>query len=1448
MHRVPNKVVEIVAKGPQGPVGPLPDGGAYIATASIPNPSLPIIEFEKGDRSTFSLNFTPPASSLPPIVSPSETGSFYVGSDFFGGSLSFIKGNGLVDSYFLNYLTTATLSTNGNYLTFSTSNIQGGGSYSFINLEPLVGNLVPSYSPPPINTSSFLTDVNQPEGYNNYALQFTYGDGSYELHRIPEPFPYTGSAIISGSLDIIGDVSASTYYGDGSNLEGIEGFPYTGSAEISGSLLVDGPLTVNGNFNATAGGHTLNATTNVIQLKKNNNTFVYINDDSYGLRLTPTTQVSIDPGLGMVLGANLFNLATVSNYRGFNIRDGWRLSVTSNPDINYRFQVDGTSKLNGDVIITGSNNLTGTYALKVADSNNNSILAVENDGKVIVSDYLRFAGDGAGGNYLYFDRLSNNLWELGSDGVGRLFLQQGNLTIWNQDFRVGRGGIQVYPSLGYASEAVDIDQTWDSATTDFNTLDITITDTTSSGNSNFIRVTKDNFTGFTLSENFDITTTGSVSASTYYGDGSNLEGIEGFPYTGSAEISGSLTVIGSSTLGSTTLTSINGVDVEVISKDINFTSSINIAQLTSSIESAMIDYRLTSLNSGSRIGTFMYSHDGTDLSYNDLSVPGSGTGGLPILSASLAGSLVNLDIENAAGFNFTGFVRKFDKLDFPVPVANPNLPTPLLDAYGGAAAAYSLRKLSVAYTGSAVRVREDGGNTEADIGFDVNGGFDISALNAHCGANNGFVTIWYDQSGNSNDATQTTAGNQPKIYDSSTGVILSTNSPGITWNPSEINYLQIPNSVFNSGRYWAFQILDEAGGSSNLTFMGSSEGNNWTLLSTPSGNPLNGGSTLYDLIIDSTNIITGSSQQNLYQYLNDDEIHLMYHSQDLRSDVDYLFGYNTQFGLKSQSTQKELIIYPSDQSSNREGIETNINNHYNIYDTGLIAQYSGATAAYSLRQLTTGYTGSAVRVREDGTNSETDIGFDSDGNLDILALAEHCAGNNGFVTTWYDQSGEGNDAAQVTTTSQPKIYDASNGVNVENNKPCLYFNGVNSKLSIGTTIEANPSNYTFSFVYKAYNTSVGEAMFWTFAGPLLIEAGQTNGGRVFYDGAQRGANVQNLNQMQRTYILDSNGSEMYNNGVLFDTDDYTQRAISDSTAFGTYPTNLNNAAEMDLQEFVIWNSNKSTNRTGIETNINDHFQIYDQNPTGLLADYPGAAAAYSLRQLISTAQYAVAVRRDSDDAVLPIGFVNGELDTTTLASFCGNSNGFVSVWYDQSGEGNHATQATTSAQPKIYDSSTGVILDEDNNLPAALFAGDYLNSGTVSATGIATNFAVGNISGGFTTRVLFFTPECFAYFTSTDWRVFSSSTSTAYAGNEQGLNLHYFGADNAGSFGAINGGTLTTSANAADANTKISIGTQSTNVAPFYGYVQECIYYNSDESTNRTAIETNINNFYSIYA
>ncbi len=87
--------------------------------------------------------------------------------------------------------------------------------------------------------------------------------------------------------------------------------------------------------------------------------------------------------------------------------------------------------------------------------------------------------------------------------------------------------------------------------------------------------------------------------------------------------------------------------------------------------------------------------------------------------------------------------------------------TLLLDLYGtDVLAAYSLRKLSSTYAGDAVRVRRTSDNSEQDIGFDSSNNLDTSSLTTFLSSSDGFITKWFDQSGNNRDGAQTSANKQ----------------------------------------------------------------------------------------------------------------------------------------------------------------------------------------------------------------------------------------------------------------------------------------------------------------------------------------------------------------------------------------------------------------------------------------------------------------------------------------------------------------------------------------------------------------------------------------------------------------------------------------------------------------------------------------------------------------
>ena len=114
----------------------------------------------------------------------------------------------------------------------------------------------------------------------------------------------------------------------------------------------------------------------------------------------------------------------------------------------------------------------------------------------------------------------------------------------------------------------------------------------------------------------------------------------------------------------------------------------------------------------------------------------------------------------------------------------------------------------------------------------------------------------------------------------------------------------------------------------------------------------------------------------------------------------------------------------------------------------------------------------------------------------------------------------------------------------------------------------------------------------------------------------------------------------------------------------------------------------------------------------LLDLYPGAAAAYSTRQLNGAYPgAALRVRRDSDNAEQDIGFAEGVLNEGALTTFVGAGSAFVTTWYDQSGNARHATQTTAANQPRIVNA--GVVFKKNGRV--ALDAVDQYFSTAIPA-------------------------------------------------------------------------------------------------------------------------------------
>ena len=563
--------------------------------------------------------------------------------------------------------------------------------------------------------------------------------------------------------------------------------------------------------------------------------------------------------------------------------------------------------------------------------------------------------------------------------------------------------------------------------------------------------------------------------------------------------------------------------------------------------------------------------------------------------------------------------------------------------------------------------------------------------------------------------------------------------------------------------------------------------------------------------------------------------------------------------------------------------------------TGLLDTYTGAAAAYSTRRLYGQYTGAALRVREDATDTETDISFDSNGDLDTAAIASHCGSANGYVVTWYGQessggTGSGNDAAQATSGKQPQIYNGTAVITL-NGKPALASLTSNntemaSSANIGISGTGDRTNFIVaecdnisgnsqSTVMSYGGGGAGEAWQNTFEPWIRVGSGYQS-----FSGTT--ANTQHLLTTALWSGTNVTDSDVFVDGAAATAGVSVSRAINTTNSTVKIAANTSPTPSFSgsIQEILIWASDQSSNRSGIEGNVNAHFQIgnFGTPTSGLLYDYSGAAAAYSVRQLANTAALAMRIREDGTDTELDIGFdSNGDLDTAAIASHCGANNGYVVTWYDQSGSQNDATQGTTTSQPQIYN---GTAVITENGKPSLSFdgSGDNLQySGNFLGGSAATGVSVSSFDNATRAAREIIWGAQDGTGTRYDFLITRQASNNAHATNRNAIHFYIEGnSQDQEAAGTItdanqhllmgiysdtvrrttynNGSVLyddaTTSLGNLDDATAFWIGADlNGGINSIDGQIQEIVIWNSDQeaANNRTGIETNINNYFSIY-
>jgi len=268
---------------------------------------------------------------------------------------------------------------------------------------------------------------------------------------------------------------------------------------------------------------------------------------------------------------------------------------------------------------------------------------------------------------------------------------------------------------------------------------------------------------------------------------------------------------------------------------------------------------------------------------------------------------------------------------------------------------------------------------------------------------------------------------------------------------------------------------------------------------------------------------------------------------------------------------------------------------------GLLDTYPNAAAAYSVRKLRSDYTGSAIRVRRSSDNTESDIGFSGE-NLDTTSLSSFCSGTNGFVTTWYDQSGNANNATQTTAANQPQIVSSGNVI-LKNTKPTLDFDGTNDFLNGGNIL--NLSQYTYFSVNSSDTISSVQCIFGKgFGGNYFESFGN------FYVSSKLRNNITYAGPSESTVFtsLTSSNDTLYLSTGLYNKINLIQRAnganqgsisetrdIINSTqpfTIGVMGNLIDFRLNGRISEIIIYDNSKLSIISNIESSINTYYGIY----------------------------------------------------------------------------------------------------------------------------------------------------------------------------------------------------------------------------------------------------------------
>jgi hypothetical protein len=454
----------------------------------------------------------------------------------------------------------------------------------------------------------------------------------------------------------------------------------------------------------------------------------------------------------------------------------------------------------------------------------------------------------------------------------------------------------------------------------------------------------------------------------------------------------------------------------------------------------------------------------------------------------------------------------------------------ILDVYGNAASAFSLRKLSQYYTGSAIRVRRSSDNSELNIGFDATGSLDQASLSSFVGSGNLFLFTEQFDNAYWTKARVTATANQTTAPD-------GTNTADLIAETTANNTHLIQNV-------------------SSTTLLES--GSNYTVSVYLKKGPGAGAPDIMQLILDTT-YFTSSL------YVN----------------------YNINTGTVVNSVG---AVTASIEPAANGFYRCILTAQCTTYLAGSIAMpFLAFTNNNSALGRLPSYTGATNRnVYAWGAQ------FNEGSTAQSYASASSIQVGSGYVTTWYDQGGSAYHATNTTSSNQPVIVNYGNIKKTGIRPTILFNSSTNTYLITSGSIITQPNTTLVVAKNMQSTYGGGRFLYVGLTNiQRLAQAGAT-GFLNLGTGAGTINSTTAIGTILRSfYVLYSgNNSQLYTNNNLILTGSAGLPGGGSLSNISIGGNTIANNFEGGISEIIYYNFNRANTRTGMESNLNTYYTIY----------------------------------------------------------------------------------------------------------------------------------------------------------------------------------------------------------------------------------------------------------------